>query len=93
MRTLTRGPHSVRNKGRELTVLLGICVSCVGEHISLVIMCFPSRGTHITRDLGFLRRGTHITYYIDCKASNHLNLNKVSVYSRGILQIKATTFD
>ena len=58
---------------------LGICVSLVGEHIIIIItenMCFPGRGTHITRDMcsligkhiqcitrdmWFTGRGTHIT--------------------------------
>ena len=33
-------------------ISLGICVSQVGEYISPV-MCLPRRGTHITRDISF----------------------------------------
>ena len=42
-------------------ISLGICVSLVGEHISLGIFVCLVRGTHITRDMCFPGWGTHIT--------------------------------
>ena len=47
---------------RNTTITGDICVSQVGKNISQgIIMCFPDRGTHITRSMYFRGRGTYIT--------------------------------
>ena len=46
----------------DLQISLVICVSRVGEHISLARdMYFAGRGTHITSDMCSPGRGTHVT--------------------------------
>ena len=49
----------VSSEGEDIS--LGICVSWVGEHISLENLCFPGRGTHITKDMCFPAGGEHIS--------------------------------
>ena len=74
-----RGTHITRKmcfpeRGTHIT---GICVSRVGEDISLGNcvflrthitrdMCFPGRGTHITCKMRLRERGTHITRDMIC---------------------------